>query len=92
MPPRSNIAKIRGREISLRDTNVVLMDGVDTDRPTLVGTRWIDPQLSGTGDPRSNSMIMKRSPELIDFLRCDLTLPDPAMQTMMAVIFARVCP
>jgi hypothetical protein len=86
-----NTAKIRGREISLRDTNVVLMDGVDTANPTLVGTRWIDPQRFGTGDPVSNAMLIKGSPELLDFLRCDLTLPDGAMQTMMASLFAQAC-
>jgi hypothetical protein len=85
-----NTAKIRGHEISLRDTNVVLMDGVDTANPTLVGTRWNASQLSGSGDP-ANAMIIKRSPELLDFLRCDLTLPDAAMQTVMASLFAQAC-
>jgi hypothetical protein len=85
-----NTAKIRGREISLRDTNVVLMDGVDTANPTLVGTRRIASQLSGTGDP-ADARLMTRSPELLDFLRCDLTLPDAAIQAMMASLFAQAC-
>ena len=87
-----NTAKIRGREISLRDTNVVLMDGVDTANPTLIGSRWIDPQPFRTGDPVSNARLMKSSPELLDFLRCDLTLSDTAMQTIMALICARMPP
>jgi hypothetical protein len=38
------IVKILNQEISLRETNVVLVDFVDsTNGPTIVGYRWVDP-------------------------------------------------
>jgi len=85
-----NTAKIRDREISLNNANVVLIDGVDSSNPTFLGTQWIDPSLSGTGDPVPT--IMKRSPELFEFLRCDLTLPDPAQQMILALICGQMRP
>jgi len=83
-------AKIRDREISLTNANVALIDGVDSDKPTFLGTQWIDPSLSGTGDPVPT--IMKRSPELFDFLRCDLTRPDQAQQMILALICDQMRP
>ena len=82
--------KIRDREISLNNANVALIDGVDSNRPTFLGTQWIDPSLSGTGDPVPT--IIKRSPELLEFLHCDLTLPDPAQQMILALICGQMRP
>jgi hypothetical protein len=30
--------------------------------------------------------IVKRTPELFEFLQCDVTLPDPNQQAMMALV------
>lgn len=86
------IVKLVNQEISLKDTNVVLVDFVDSaSGPTIVGYRWVvpgppaPPLVAGAGaDPIAG--VMMRSPELYEYLRCDLTVPDPAMNAMMPII------
>ena len=86
-PPATTIATILGREIPLRDTNVVLIDGADTSNPTIFGTRHVDPQFVGN-DPVAAAV--KRSPELFDFLRCDATMPDSRMQAMVDLLCGQI--
>jgi hypothetical protein len=50
MSPDTTAATVCNREIPLRNTNVVLVDGADTDLPAVVGTWWIDPRYVGA-DP-----------------------------------------
>jgi len=80
-------ARIQEREIDLRDDNVVLMDDVDgAGGPTFVGTRRIEPAFpQGLKDLRT---LLKRSPELVAYLRCDARLDDARMQQMMDFICA----
>jgi hypothetical protein len=66
-----------------RAGNVVLIDGVDSGVPTIVGTRYVEPHFSGTD---AVAAIVKRTPELLEFLRCDVTLPDASQQAMMLLI------
>jgi hypothetical protein len=87
--PATTVAKILEQEIALRDTNVVLIDGADSGAPTIVGTCRVEPQFTGS-DPVA--AIVKRSPDLFDFLRCDVTLPDTRRQPMMAFICAQMRP
>jgi hypothetical protein len=86
------IVKLLNQEISLKDTNVVLADFVDsTGGPTIVGYRWVEPGppapplVEGAASDPIAGMIM-RSPELYDYLRCDLRVPDPLMNAMMPMI------
>ena len=88
-PADTTTAAILGQEISLRDANVVLIDGADSGNPTIVGTRHVDPWFTGN-DPVS--AVVRRSPELFEFLRCDITLPDSRMQTMMTFVCGRMRP
>ena len=88
------IVKILNQEISLRETNVVLVDFVDsTNGPTIVGYQWVDPvpaeQLSPV-DPIA--AVVKRAPELFEYLRCDLSLSDPVMNAMMPIICGQMRP
>jgi hypothetical protein len=88
------IVKILNQEISLKESNVVLVDFVDsTNGPTIVGYRWVDPappeQLSGV-DPIA--AVVKRTPELFEYLRCDLSLSDPVMKAMMPIICGQMHP
>jgi len=87
--PATTVAKILGTEIPLRDTNVVLIDGVDSGAPTIVGTQHVDPVFAGR-DPIV--AIVKRSPDLFEFMRCDVTLPDSDQQAMMSFLCGRIRP
>lgn len=86
--------KILNRRISLRDTNIVLVDFVDNPSgPQIVGYRWVAPQSiepAPSGDPIA--AIVKRTPVLFDYLRCDLSLPDPLAQAMMPIICSEMRP
>ena len=73
----------------LRDTNVVLIDGADTSTPTTVGTPYIDRRFTGTD---AVAAIVKRTPELFEFLQCDVTLPDANPQAMMALMCGQMRP
>ncbi len=87
--PTTTVVKILGRDIPLRDANVILIDGADSGTPTLVGTRYVDPHFTGP-DPVAD--VVKRTPELWEFLRCDITLPDPGQQAMMALLCGQLRP
>ena len=88
------IVKILDQEISLKDVNVVLVDFVDrTNGPTIVGSRWVDPappEQPSAVDPIA--AVIKRTPELFDYLRCDLSLPDPVMKVFMPIICGQMRP
>jgi hypothetical protein len=81
--PATTLVKILDRDLALRDTNVVLIDGAGTGAPTIVGTRYVQPRFAGSD---AIAAIVKRTPELFEFLRCDVTLPDASQQTMMALL------
>ena len=87
--PAMTTATILDRKISLRDTNVVLIDGADAGSPTIVATRYIDPQFTER-DPVA--AVVKRAPERFEVLRCDITLPDPNQQAMMALLCGQLRP
>ena len=86
------IVKLLNQEISLKDANVVLVDFVDSaGGATIVGYRWVEPGppapplvAGAAADPIAG--VMKRSPDLYEYLRCDLMVPDPAMNAMMPMI------
>jgi hypothetical protein len=88
------MVKMLDQQISLEETNVVLVDFVDSaSGPTIVGRRWIDsapPQAAPSIDPIA--ALVKRSPELFEYLRCDLTLSDPVMKAMMPIICGQMRP
>ena len=86
------IVKMVNQEISLKDTNVVLVDFVDSATgTTIVGYRWVEPGppapplvAGGAADPIAGVII--RSPELYEYLRCDLKVADPLMNAMMPLL------
>jgi hypothetical protein len=71
---RAGTATLLGRQISLKETNVVLVDGVDASAgPTVVAMERTDPRLE---DPlRPEATVIRRHPNLYQFLKCDLPLP-----------------
>jgi hypothetical protein len=87
-----HVVRMVNQEISLKDTNVVLVDFVDSETgATIVGYRWIEPGPpapplveGAAADPIAG--VIRRSPELYDYLRCDLKVSDPLMNAMMPII------
>jgi hypothetical protein len=95
------IVKLLNREISLKETNVLLVDSVDsTNGPTIVGERWIEPgppapPVVPGAVPDPIAGIISRTPELFEYLRCGERLPDiapPGMNQMLAFLCARMRP
>ena len=74
----------------------MLVDFVDSDSgATIVGTRHVDPVAPFTPSPQSGdaiSAIVKRNPELYDYLRCDLPLTNPVMNAMMPILCGQMRP
>ena len=71
--PPTTVVTVLDREISLRDTNIVLIDGTDSGTPIIVGSQYVEPRFSGTDGVAA---IVKRTPALFEFLQCDVMLPD----------------
>ena len=95
------IVKLLNREISLKDSNVVLDDFVDsTNGPTVVGERWIEPgppspPIVPGAEPDPIAGIISRTPELFEYLRCGERMPDlgtPGISQMLAFLCGRMRP
>jgi hypothetical protein len=84
-----NVASLLGRKIGLEESNVVLVDEVDSQSgPRLVGATRVDPAL-----PRSQNPVVvavRQQPELVRFLQCDVPLPNPATQRLLTGVCADV--
>lgn len=79
--------EIQGTPVPLGDDNVVLVDDVDSaGGPKVIKTLRIEPDLP---EPRRIDAAIRRSPELVSYLRCDLKLPDARQQAMMDVLCSR---
>lgn len=76
--PAARKAWIQDKEIVLDGANVVLVDGVDSAAgPQIVRTLRVDPEYQTTPMRASPAqMFIRRSPELVEFLQCDVRLPD----------------
>ena len=86
------VAQIQGKTVQLQDANVILVDHVDTiDKLEIVDTIKIDPEFpsSDGGYPRIDAML-RRSPDIVSFLRCDAPLPDARGQAMIDTICAQM--
>jgi hypothetical protein len=81
---RTHVANVQGKEITLNDANVVLVDGVDAaDGLKIVRTMTVAPLMSAP--PRIDTTILS-SPDLIAYLRCDVRLPDARKQAIVDVV------
>jgi hypothetical protein len=78
LDPRVQTISIGSQAVSLREANVVLVDGIDSqDGPHIVHAMRVDPAMPTL---MAVSTIIRGSAELRYFLRCDLQLEDPAQQ------------
>jgi hypothetical protein len=86
------VVKMLDQEISLKDTNVVLVDFVDSvNGPTIVDYRWIEPgppAPAAVPDAASDPIagVIRRSPELFDYLQCHLEVTDALLRAYMPVV------
>jgi hypothetical protein len=88
---QTQLATIQGKQVELRDQNVILVDGVDEAKgPQIVGTLRVDPALPSGDSPLGVEETMRRSQEIRSFLRCDTRLDDPLAQKMSELVCARV--
>ena len=83
---RTGVATVQGKDITLGNANVVLVDDVDArDGPKIVRTMTVDPQLP---QPTRVDGKILGSPDLIAYLRCDVRLPDAGKQAIVDVVCA----
>jgi hypothetical protein len=91
LDPQTGLATIQKKQTELRDQNVILVDGVDEAKgPRVVGTLRVDPTLPPGRSPLNIGEILRQSPEMVSFLRCDTRLPDPLAQKMTEMVCASV--
>jgi hypothetical protein len=89
-------ATIIRRQFSLKDVDVVLVDGVDSAAgPAILATKWVPPgppapplMPGAMADPIAG--IVMRLPELYEYLRCDLTVTDSRLQIVMPTLCGRM--
>ena len=87
---RTRVARVQGIEVSLQNANVILVDQVDsTEALTVVGTRWIDPKVGNA--PVRVEQVLGQSSELVDFLRCDSSLPDRSVPPLVRKMLQMTC-
>jgi hypothetical protein len=86
------IVKMLNQEISLKDTNVVLVDFVDSaNGPTIVGYQWVDPGPPAPpavpdAAPDPIAGVIRRASQLYDYLQCDLAVTDPLLKVYMPIV------
>jgi hypothetical protein len=86
---RQRSARVLDQVVTLKSENVILIDDVDgAEGPTLVGSRHVDPEFPEL--PVQIGMLIRQSPELVEFLRCDTKVPDLNAQPMFDAICARL--
>jgi hypothetical protein len=84
--PASRTATVLGEPVDLKGANVVLVDRVDSpDGPVIVKTTTVPPTTSAS--PRIET-VLRNTPELLDYLRCEAQTPGgfshPAMGPVCA--------
>jgi hypothetical protein len=84
---------VAGRAVSLRNANVVLIDGMgEPSGPTVVGTRLVGPRLPSSKDAVSE--MIRNTPELMGYLRCGVPFrfPDKDVQSLINGLCAAAGP
>jgi hypothetical protein len=90
---KAGTGTVAGQTVSLRNANVVLLDGIgESSGPTVVGTRLLGPRLPSSKDAVSE--MIRNTPELMEYLRCGvpLRLPDKDFQSMINGLCAAASP
>jgi|SRR5687767_14806420 len=86
---RKRLARVQGNDVPLESANVILVDDVDgNDGPQVVRLLRVDPAFPES--PARIEAIIRRSPDLFSFLRCDSRVPDSKVQSMLDAVCAQM--
>jgi hypothetical protein len=81
--PQTREARLQSQLVNLGEGNVLLVDDVDhATGPRIVGSVRVDSVFDNSGN--GMDALLRQSPELVDFLRCDAVMTDANMQEMMS--------
>jgi hypothetical protein len=86
------IVTLLNQDISLKDTNVVLVDFVDSvNGPTVVDYRWVEtgppvPPIAPDAAADPIAGVIRRSPDLYEYLQCNLDVTDPVLRVYMPLV------
>jgi len=77
----TRIARVQGQAVEVGNANVILVDEVGTPYgPKIAGTLRVEPSFP----PESRvEAVLRRSLELVSFLRCEVPMPDPKWQPII---------
>lgn len=82
---RKRVARIQGMEVALESANVIFVEDVDgPEGPRIARSLHVDSAFPDS--PARIEEVVRRSPEIFSFLRCDAKLPDPKMQPMIDAV------
>ncbi len=88
--PQAGRLWIQDREVALNGGNAVLVDDVDSaNGPQVVRTLRVDPAFVPSRAPTLPQEFIRRSPELVEFLRCDVPLT--GLQPYEQQVFEMMC-
>jgi hypothetical protein len=83
--------RVQDHDVSVKSSNVILVDEVDAaDGPQIAGSLEVDSSFAG--EPAGIEAIVRRSPEIYAFLRCDGAVPDTNTQSAIEAMCARMKP
>jgi len=83
--------RVQDHDVSVKSYNVILVDEVDAaDGAQIAGSLDVDPSFAG--EPAGVEAIVRRSPEIYSFLRCDATVADAYTQSAIEAMCARMKP
>ncbi len=80
--PEARVATIHGKRLELGEDNVVLVDEVDSSAgPRVSGRLRVDRAMPGSAGQIGG--VLKKSPEIISFLKCDTPVADLPGKAML---------
>lgn len=88
---RARTANVLGRTLDLTKDNAILVEGAGSPKgPQIVRTLMVEAPLPNGANPNEILKVLGQVKELRDYLRCDIPLPDPALQARLAPMCALV--
>jgi hypothetical protein len=84
--PETRVVVFLGEELVLGEANVVLVDAVDTS-PHVIETTQVGSTIPDAG---RIELLLRRSPELVEYLDCEARVADPSLQEQMEFLCAQV--
>jgi hypothetical protein len=80
--PSTRVATVQGTTLELGADNVVFVDDVDSPKgPRVTGTKRVERAMPGSAG--QIGLVLRTSPEIMSFLRCDSTPPGARGQAFL---------